>query len=203
MYCTLLTGTPVTGGLLLQRKGDNLLQKHEQEELQSVCEVMEDLIRMQSTIFTVSLAMETCLYKEHLHPRNTLLYWTLASKQYLSVEITQYCPYSTQHYWYFNEATFLLWANTLKRPTMWWLGVSLCGHTCSTKGLNDDLMWLPGRAHMSQCQHSHTCDSVIIHPCLYIVQIPAQLYDTALRQLSTSDPEALDQILKRRCYDQG
>ncbi len=41
--------------LPIQRKGDNLLQKHEQEELQSVCQVMEDLIRMQNTIFTVSI----------------------------------------------------------------------------------------------------------------------------------------------------
>ncbi len=41
--------------LPIQRKGDNLLQKYEQEDMHSVCQVMEDLIRMQSTIFTVSI----------------------------------------------------------------------------------------------------------------------------------------------------
>ncbi len=41
----------------VQRKGDNLLQKQEQEEMQIVCEVMEDLIRMQGSIFIVSLQL--------------------------------------------------------------------------------------------------------------------------------------------------
>jgi len=46
---------------LTQRKGDNLIQKQEQEDLQSACDVMEDLIRMQNSIFTVSyLICHTC-----------------------------------------------------------------------------------------------------------------------------------------------
>lgn len=58
---------------LTQRKGDNLLQKQEQEELQSVCEVMEDLIRMQGTIFTVSL--HTTLANRNTYTWLTLLRW--------------------------------------------------------------------------------------------------------------------------------
>lgn len=35
------------------------------------------------------------------------------------------------------------------------------------------------------------------------IQIPAALYDLAIKQLQTMDPEAVDTLLKRKCMDQG
>ena len=34
-------------------------------------------------------------------------------------------------------------------------------------------------------------------------QIPAQLYDAILRNLVQTDPDAVDQLLKRKCIEQG
>ena len=42
-------------------------------------------------------------------------------------------------------------------------------------------------------------DSSIFFYC----QIPAKMYDECLRDIMTSDPEALDQLLNRKCYEQG
>lgn len=42
----------------------------------------------------------------------------------------------------------------------------------------------------------------ILHALLHI-QIPAELYDLAIKQLQTMDPEAVDTLLKRKCMDQG
>lgn len=34
-------------------------------------------------------------------------------------------------------------------------------------------------------------------------QLPAALYDLAIKQLQTMDPEAVDTLLKRKCMDSG
>lgn len=34
-------------------------------------------------------------------------------------------------------------------------------------------------------------------------QIPAKLYDDCLKEVMATDSEALDQLLKRKCYEQG
>ena len=34
-------------------------------------------------------------------------------------------------------------------------------------------------------------------------QIPAELYDQAIKLLQATDPEAVDTLLKRMCMDQG
>ena len=34
-------------------------------------------------------------------------------------------------------------------------------------------------------------------------QIPAELYDAVLKNLVQTDPDAVDQLLKRKCIEQG
>ena len=34
-------------------------------------------------------------------------------------------------------------------------------------------------------------------------QIPAELYDAILKNLVQTDPDAVDQLLKRKCIEQG
>lgn len=36
-----------------------------------------------------------------------------------------------------------------------------------------------------------------------VIQVPAKMYDECLKDIMTSDPEALDQLLKRKCYELG
>ena len=35
------------------------------------------------------------------------------------------------------------------------------------------------------------------------IQIPAQLYDSTLKSVMVTDPDAIDQLLKRKCIEQG
>ena len=47
------------------------------------------------------------------------------------------------------------------------------------------------------------CALLLPHSHTTSLQIPAQVYDTALRSLLVSDPDAVYQLLKRNCIEQG
>ena len=40
-------------------------------------------------------------------------------------------------------------------------------------------------------------------PSFLSPQIPAELYDAVLKNLVQTDPDAVDQLLKRKCIEQG